>query len=240
MATIDDRVPFVQVELGNRADLSAGNPSRIQNWLWQSYLQVGMSYKFSESEFTDNDQWQQNQDSIDYPDNCRAILNVAFFRHIDGTAIKVNWKNIAYLRRYPTNGASGQQNVGPPAIIASFNQQIFVRPLCDQQVYDAVIDFWQKPIQDPNSIGATVLLVPDDWLEVVDMGAMLRGHVSLGEIDKAQALQQTLFGYTVPTSNKFVPGLMATMYNRRQAEAPGMDYNIQPTSAKRSYTNTAG
>jgi hypothetical protein len=104
-------------------------------------------------------------------------------------------------------------------------------------MYNFTLDYWQKPQQDPNDIGATELLVPDDWLEVVDLGAMMRGHISLGERDKAQEIQQLLFGFTVPTSGKFTPGLMATMYNRRQAEAPGMDYNIQPTQVKRSYTN---
>jgi hypothetical protein len=240
MATIDDRVPFVAVELGNRADLSAGTPSRIENWLWQSYLNLGMSYKFHESEFTLDAQWQQGADSIDYPQDCRAILNVAFFRAQDGTAIKIQWKNIAYLRRYPTQGVTGSQQVGPPAIIASFNEQVFVRPLCDQQVYNVVIDFWQKPVQDQSGVGATELLVPDDFLEIVDMGAMMRGHASLGEVDRAQQLQQLLYGYTLPTSGKFVPGMIAQMYTRRQAEAPGMDYNIQPTSTKRSYTNVGG
>jgi hypothetical protein len=253
-----NRRAFVALELGNRADIqqlgAAGAPSRVDNWLWQSYLNLAMSYHFSEADNTQPDQWQAGADSINYPDAARAIINVAFFRQ-NGTAIRVNWKNIAYLRRYPTGGPALNSNVGPPAIIASFGQQIVVRPLCDSQVYNVIIDFWQKPLQTAgqdalnasppyasqgaNDIGSTLFAVPDDWLEVIDYGAKLRGHADLGEPDRAQAIQQLLYGFTVPTTNKFVPGLIATMWTRRQAEAPNMDYNLQPTGAKRSYTNVS-
>jgi hypothetical protein len=257
MDILANRRPYVAVALGNRADLSqngaGGAPSRIDNWLWQSYLNIGMSYSFSESNATAQTQWQTAQDSIPYPAAARAVKNVAFFRQ-DGTPIKIGWKDIAYIRRYPAQSFSGQQNIGPPAIIATFGQQIFVRPLCDQSLYNVYIDFWTKPQQivgqgsvnppyvslGAADIGATLLQVPDDWFEIIDMGAMLRGYTSLGERDKAQELQQLLFGFTVPTSGKLVPGLIATMWTRRQAEAPGMDYNIQPTSTKRSFTNVGG
>jgi len=238
MDTIDDRVSYVQLELGNRADLTAGNPSRIQNWIWQSYLNLGSSYKFHENQKTVTLQWISGMDSIPYPDDARAILNVAFYRAIDGTAIKVNWKDINYLRRYPTQGLSGAQNVGPPAIAASFTDQLFIRPLCDSQVYNVIIDYWAKPTK-ASPIGDTDLLVPDDFLEIIDMGAMMRGHASLGEAEKAQSLQQLLYGFTIPTTSKFVPGLIATLYTRRQAEAPTMDYNIQPTQTKRTFTNVS-
>lgn len=239
MATIDDRVPFVQVELGNRADLTSGNPSRIQNWIWQSYLNLASSYHFHEADLSVTNQWQAGMDSVDYPADAKSLNSVMFYRQIDGSPIKVNWKDIAFLRRYPQAGTSGQSNVGPPAIIASFAQQIFVRPKCDSQVYDVAIDYRAKPVQDPSGIGATVLLVSDEFLEVIDMGAMMRGHASLGEPDKANALQQLLYGYTMPSTGKFVPGLIATMWTRYQADAPARDYGIPPTSAKRSITNVA-
>src|SRR5260370_30503294 len=107
---------------------------------WGSYLKIGMSYGFSESDDTDSDQWQQGFDSLDYPPTARMLKSVAFFRQ-DGTAIQIKWKDIAYIRRYPTQSLSGQQNVGPPAIIAPLNLKIFIRPLCDQQVYNVIIDF---------------------------------------------------------------------------------------------------
>ncbi len=257
MDILANRRAFVAVALGNRADLSQQTanfvPSRIDNWIWQSYLNIGMSYAFSESEDSDNDQWQTGGDFLDYPPTARMLKSVAFFRQ-DGTAIQIKWKDIAYIRRYPTQSASGQQNVGPPAIVAPYNLKLYVRPLCDQQIYNVTFDFWTQPQQivgqdsvDPPytsqgtaDIGATQIQVPNDWLEVIDMGAMLRGYTSLGERDKAQELQQLLFGFTTPTTGKMVPGLIATMWTRRQAQAPAMDYNIQPTSAKRSFTNVGG
>lgn len=256
MDILANRRAFVALELGNRADIqqlgAQGAPSRVDNWLWQSYLNLAMSYKFSESENTSTDQWQTGSDSINYPTTARAVLNVAFFRHVDGTAIRVWWKDISYLRRYPTTNPGGTQNVGPPSIIATFGQQIFVRPLCDSQLYDVTIDFWEKPLQNAGQpapapfaynptgsadIGGTLFKVPDDWLEVIDYGAKLRGHADLGEPDRANAIQQLLYGFTVPTTNKFVPGLIAQMWTRRQAEAPGMDYGMQPSSKKRDYTS---
>jgi hypothetical protein len=254
-----NRRTLVGVELGNRADIltqgTAGAPSRVDNWLWQSYLNLAMSYKFDGLEQTVNGQWVQNQASIDYPPDVRRIDNISFYRK-DGTALKINWKDIAYIRKYPDPSLSLPSpgnplpSLGPPSIVCDFGQQIFVRPFCDSAgPYNFYLDYWQKPQQVVGGsatgytslgvadIGATVFNVPDDWLEIIDYGAMMRGHASLGEVDKSQALQQLLFGFTIPTTNKFVPGIIAQMWTRRQAQAPMMDYNIQPRQPKRSYTN---
>lgn len=252
MATIEDRRTFVQYELGNRADLSQagvdGAPSRIDNWIWQSYLNLGMSYGFDESETTIQGQWQNGMNVISYPDDARAIKALTFYRQ-SGTVVRVNWKDIAYIRRYSIQqpGSSNMlPSVGPPSVVADYANDIYVRPLCDQSIYNYYLDYWQKPQQalggtdGDNSIQDTELQVPEDWLEVIDMGAMMRGHISLGEKEKAGAIQQNLFGFTIPTTGKFVPGLIATMWTRRQAQAPFMDYGIQPRQAKRSYGSTAG
>src|SRR5258708_5898353 len=119
MDILANRRAFVAVALGNRADLTQlglnGAPSRVDNWLWQSYLNLGMSYAFSESEDSATNQWQQGPESLDYPPTARMLKSVAFFRQ-DGTAIQIKWKDIAYIRRYPATAASGQKNIGPPAI----------------------------------------------------------------------------------------------------------------------------
>lgn len=246
------------VALGNRADLSQQTanfgPSRIDNWIWQSYLELGMGYAFSEAEFTVSDLWDPSDNLngyLAYPATARMIKSAAFYRTVDGTAIQVKWKDIAYLRKYANDKVNA---VGPPSIVAPFNDKLYIRPFCDAgNTYDAILDFWQKPqqlvgvdsvppfppyiAQGSADIGATQILVPDDWLEVVDMGAILRGHVSLLEREKAQELQSLLFGFTMPSTGKNVPGLIGVKWNRRQAQAPAMDYNIQPTQAKKSYTS---
>jgi hypothetical protein len=132
---------------------------------------------------------------------------------------------------------------------------LYVRPYCDTNIYTFLADLWLKPVQivgqdAPDAspaytslgsadIGATEIQVPDDWLEIVDLGAILRGHISLLERDKAAEVQQLLFGLTIPTTGKMVPGLIAVMWNRRQAQAPAMDYNIQPRQPKRTYGNVS-
>lgn len=254
-----NRRPYVEVALGNRADLSQlgtnGSPSRIDQWIWQSYLNLGMTYPFEQSEDTVTGQWQTGMDFISYPPQARRITSIAFYQQ-NGTAIRVGWKDITYLRRYmastpsiPTIG--GLKAVGPPSIVAPFGEKLYVRPYADTNIYNFIADLWIKPQQtigqdsvDPPyvsqgsaDIGATEILVPDDWLEIVDLGAILRGHISLIERDKAREIQELLFGFTVPTTGKMTPGLIAQMWNRRQAQAPSMDYSIQPRQPKRTYTN---
>jgi hypothetical protein len=256
-----NRRPYVTVALGNRADLSQqsanGGPSRIDQWIFQSYMNIGMSYPFHELEETVTGQWTVGMDFIAYPPGARRFDSIAFYQP-NGTAIKISWKDIAYLRRYPASSATipitnGLLSVGPPSIVAPFGEKLFVRPYADSVIYSFIGDIWLKPVQivgqdDPTAnppyvslgstdIGATEILVPDDWLEIVDLGAILRGHISLIEREKAQEIQQLLFGFSMPQSGKMVPGLVAQALSRRQAQAPQMDYNIQPRQAKRSYTN---
>lgn len=254
-----NRRPYVSVALGNRADLSTqganGSPSRIDQWIWQSYLNLGMSYCFEGLEDSFTGQWTEGMDFIPYPPSARRITSIAFYQQ-NGTPIRISWKDIAYLRRYPAQSPTvlvtdGLKSVGPPSIVAPFGEKLFVRPYSDANTYNFVADLWSKPQMtigedstDPPytslgtaDIGATVIAVPDDWLEIVDLGAILRGHTSLIERDKAREIQELLFGFTVPTTGKLTPGLIAQMWTRRQAQAPAMDYNIQPRQPKRTYTN---
>lgn len=249
----------VNDELGRRVDIStlgtAGAPSRIDLWLWASILNVGMTYDFPEAQATLTGQWQQGMDSIVWPPEARGIDSIKFYWP-NGTAIRTYWKDIDYLRRYPAGPVTipvtfPLVSVGPPSITADHNNQIFIRPYADSVVYNYILDYFQKPFQavgqssvDPpytavgtSDIGATPVMVGDDWLEIIDYGAMMRGHIALGEPEKAQSIQQLLFGFTMPQTGKQVPGLIAQALTRRQLMAPRMDYGVQPRQAKRSYTN---
>lgn len=248
----------VALELGNRADISLGFPSRVDNWLWQSYLGFARTYEFSEAQVTVSGQWVTGMDFIQWPDDCRAIDSIKFYWP-NGTSVRTRWKDMDYLRRYPTGPqtlttfAFPLVSIGPPAITAQHGNRIYVRPYADSVRYTYILDYFLVPqqivgldsldpqypydAQTPADIGATQLLVGDDWLEIVELGAEMRGHINLGEPDKAQAIQQLLYGFTLPQTGKQVPGLIAQALNRRQIMAPRMDYNIQPAQAKRSYTN---
>jgi hypothetical protein len=214
-----------------------------------------MTYDFDDAQETVTGQWQTGMESISWPPQTRGIDSIKFY-YPNGTAIKTSWKNIDYLRRYPASQATIPVTnplaaVGPPAITAMFGQNIFVRPYADTTVYTYILDYFLKPQQTIGQdsvtppytnqgaadIGASVLLVGDDWLEIIDYGAMMRGHIALGEPEKAQSIQQLLFGFTMPQTGKQVPGLIAQVLTRRQVMSGNMDYNIQPRQPKRSYTN---
>jgi len=228
----------VLLELGNRADLSTivgGLPSRIDRWLSDSYTEIGMGYDFAELELTIDGQVVQGQDSLAYPADARAVQSLNFYR-LDGSATSVQpfFKNIQYIRQF------NPVNQGPPSNLAYFALTVIMRPVPDQ-TYNYTLDYWQKP-QISNvagDLGATVINVPDDWLEIVDYGAMMRGHAELQEAEKAQVLQNLLYGITLPTG-KAVPGLIAARMTRKQAQSPSMDYGIQPSQAKLSYGSVRG
>lgn len=237
MSTIADRRARVLLALGNRTDLSAitapSVPSRLDQWISDSYTEIGMGYNFSEAELTFNGQVVQSQDSLAYPDDARAILSIMFYRQSDGTPVQPQVKDIQTIRQYSST------TKGPPSQLAYFALKVFMRPVPDQ-TYNYTLDFWQKPQIDNQAgdLGATELLVPDDWLEIIDYGAMMRGHAELQEPEKAQNLQNLLYGVLDPISGKTVGGLMAARMTRRQAQAPVMDYGIGPKQAQRGYGST--
>jgi len=234
MTLLLERRARVLLALGNRSDLAAITnppiPSRLDQWLADSYTEVGMGYSFSEAELSITGQVVQGQDSYAFPDDARAILSNMFYR-LDGTPVQPQVKDIQTIRQFQQN------KQGPPSILGYFALQVFMRPTPDQ-TYNTVIDYWQKP-QINNvlgDLGLTELNVPDDWLEIIDYGAMMRGHAELQEPEKAANLQQILYGTIDPNTHKTVGGMMAAKMTRRQAHAPVMDYGMRPSQAKRSYT----
>lgn len=230
MAKISDLKIDVGLALGNRGDILQGAPSRVTNWIKSSYIAFGMAYAFSELETSEDDQVDVSNDGeLDYPDTARRINCITFYRP-DGTALNPSLKDVNTIRQY------NQTTPGPPAIVAFYGNKILFRPKADG-LYSVKIDFWQKP-QIEKDVDSTDLLIPDDWLEVVSYSAQMRGFVSLMEPERAQAIQQLLYGSTVPTTGKFVPGLVHELWTRYQAQAPKMDYGIAPRQAKRSYTST--
>lgn len=241
----------VLTALGNRADLSviqAGPiPSRIDNWLRNSYLEIGACFDFAEAEISATGQIIQGTDDpqVAFPNDARAIKSLVFYR-LDGTVCAPEWKDITTIRMY------NNQAQGPPSIMCVFGQGVIVRPKPDN-TYNWVMDYWQAPqIIDSGivldgtqagpsgDIGQTVLKVPDDWLEVIDYGAMMRGYAELpGMQERAAQIQSLLYGVTLP-QGKTSPGLIAAKMTRRQAMAPTMDYGMVPKQARRSYGSSVG
>lgn len=221
MAKISDRSTRVQNMLGGRTE--TGFISRVYNWLMDAYLEIGMGYDFSELEST-SILTIPGTGLIGYDPTWRAIKGKPTLLKPDQTVSPIDFKDISYIRRFPlTTGSSG-----PPRVVASFNRQLNFRPLPDTAgPYQVILDVWVKPTQAQN-IQDTVLNLPDDWLEILDWAAAMRGHTELFERDKARELQMLLYGgYNADTKQK-VTGIITQKMQQRQAEAPARDYGMQP------------
>lgn len=227
MSTIGDFVPEVQLNLGNRSDLA----SRISFWLGRGYMDLGMSYPFEELEDTIDDMFVPNIDIYDYPGNVRAIKTISMtpFANMQQP---VKRKDIKIVRRYNTTSQTG-----PPSIYASYHKQILVRPIPNQG-YPFKWDVWMKPaidFTDASTLNPTVILLPDDWLEILMYMATLRGHIGLLERDKATEIHTLLYGDPTDVNQ---PGLIKTKLLIHSAESYDAEYGTRPKIRAYSHTGT--
>lgn len=224
MATIGDQVATVQLMLGNRSDLAA----RISQWLAFGYLDLGMSYPFEELESSTDDFFQAGIGTYDYPVTARAIKTISMT--IGQAQQPIKRRDIKIIRRY---NVSNQQ--GPPSIYGTRAKQILVRPIPDK-TYPFIWDTWDLPQVDQTStatINATNLLLPLDWIEILQYMAALRGHIALLERDKAQEIHTLLYG---DPTDVVQPGLIKTKLLIHSAESYDSDYAIRPKI--RAYAHT--
>jgi hypothetical protein len=232
--TIAQRVNNVAMKLGNRQDLLQPAPgsgftySRIAGWLRDAYISVAYSRTFETSEQTITFQTVPNQDTYPYPTTVRAIKSLVGQRQDNGAPVIVEWKDINYVRRYTTGFPQGGSNwVGTPSIVAAWANTLIFRPIPDNVPYTFFLDAWMKPIITTDVV-STQLFVPDDWYEIIDYEATMRGHAELLERDKAVEIARLLNGWTDPTTGAKTIGLIERLQNRYQASAPYVDYGLQP------------
>jgi hypothetical protein len=223
MTKISDLSQDVLYNLGNRADLSTGTPSRIDKWIWDAYLDLGKAYPFEELEKTKDDAFVGNVDTYNYPVDARAIITISYTT-ASGSQQPVIRRHIRILRRYSSVAP------GPPAIYAPFGRQILVRPVPDQ-FYNFKWDYWQLP-QAAGVLADTVVLLPEEWIkDVLVYEATMRGHAQLFERDKAAELRQLLYGDPEDPTN---PGMIKRKLLTRAAENVDSDFAIRPR--KRNYS----
>lgn len=232
MATIADRKPDALLELGNRADLDTGTPSRLDKWYRDSYIELAMNVPLETLETSKEDSFVASDDGVfDLPDDCRVpkciTLNTAGAAPLStaptSSVVTLEYKDITYIRRMSS------QAQGPPAVYTLYANKCIVRPRPDQE-YAIIWDYWQLPAIS-GTIADTPLLVPLDWLEIVDMGALMRGFKSLLERDKARELQELLYGFKTPTG-KAVPGYITYRQTQQQAGSEYENYGLQPRNRK--------
>jgi hypothetical protein len=232
--TITSRVNNVAMKLGNRQDLlqpapgSGNSYSRIAGWLRDAYISISYSQTFEQTEQTLTFLTIPMIDTYSYPTTVRAIKSLVGVRQDSNTAVIVEWKDMNYLRRYTAgNQGSGQPFQGTPSIVSAFGNNVIFRPIPDNVPYLFYLDCWMKPVITTDVV-STQLFVPDDWFEVIDYEAAMRGHAELLERDKGAELARLLYGYTDPTTGAKIQGLTDRLQNRRQAQAPYVDYGLQP------------
>lgn len=82
---------------------------------------------------------------------------------------------------------------GTPAYWSRYMNQIFIAPQPNQNYYSYMRYQVQHPFSNPPVLTDTILL-DDDWREIIEYSAALRGAGDLRMLDYAQTYKQTLFG----------------------------------------------
>lgn len=222
MTAISDLVSDVAFGLGNRTDLTSGSPSKVAGYVQKAYVDLGSSYRFELLQVTkENLVFSENEDTYAYPADARAI-NAITAQDANGNALPVRKKDIHTIRRFGTNP-------GPPSIYAPYGTNFIIRSIPDQE-YTYTLDYWQIP-QITQDVVSTVLLVPTDWVLIVQYLATMIGHIALLERDKAGELHKLLYGDPVHPD---MPGLIKERLLRWAAENVDSDYAIRPVI--KSYT----
>jgi len=235
MATIAQRTGDVALELGNRSDITSGVPSRVDVWYKNSYISIAMGFNFEQLENSVVN-GMSGAFQMQFPATARAINSLVYLDQ-NGGVTKPKFTDIESIRKSGDFAGLTSQPLTPgrPGLYTLYEGNLLFSPPFDSGNYQVILDTWDKPLI-ANPISATVLNVPDDWLEAVDYGAIMRGHVFLGEPDKAMNVQRLLYGYTDPGSGKYIPGMLSQLQTRKQANAPARDYGLQPKVSRTGYT----
>ncbi len=238
MSTLNDRIARVLYNLGNRADLS----TRVLGWLQDSYIELGMAYEFAELEDKYNQTMVVGTGDYSYPTMAtangsrltgfavRAIKSLTAIHPTSGVRFPLTYRDAKYIDRYPELTT----NYGTPSIYADEGKQALIRPAPDV-AYTLRWRVWCEPLITALTPGTTVILLPNDWLEILDYTATLKGYVDLKEFDKAKETHQTLYGSFDPRTGKMIPGLIAQRMTTKSAAIVQQDYAVRPVV--RRYTS---
>jgi hypothetical protein len=214
---IGDRIDTVVSLLSGRTDKN----SAISSWLMNSYRELAFAVPFEELEETETVNLVPNSPTLDYPIGARAIKSVTLGYPVNNpqAALPLPKRNKDILNRYLF------VKPGQTAIWAPYGEQMWFGPVPDQP-YPLVRDWWRRPQPDQTDINNTLIELPDDWIEIVDYGAQMRGWIDPQEFDKAAGLRTMLWGDPDPTKKN--PGLIKTKLTRIQAEYMNADYGFRP------------
>jgi len=237
---IADRFGNVKMKLGGRTDLN----NNIYDWIGASYSEYAMAYDFEDLEETTTTSIDGNNSNNTYPyptvtDNNNNDWEVRAVKNLIGKesenannnrTLHLIWKPVKLFDRLPNS-------TGRPVIYTVYKKQVILHPAPSSDYEGWLLKWrvWLKPrFESGNNYANTEIFLPDDWLELVDYGAAMRGHASLLERDKAAEVMQLLYGSFDQRRGHRVPGLIEQKLLMRHAEAPFKDYAMRPKN--RRYT----
>lgn len=229
--TIGDRKINVAMKLGNRADLlqpavgSVFTYSRISGWLRDAYIATATCRVFEQTQTTLQFSTAAGSDTYPVPADMRAKIALTGYDQYN-TPIIMDEKNITYIRRYNSGQTGPGSAQNRPSLYCFFGSSIIFRPVPNGS-FNMYLDYWQKPLID-STLDDTELLLPDEWLEIIDYEAAVRGNAELLQEDKSRLIQELIYGFMDPTTQHYVPGLIERLQNREQAQSPYKDYGLQP------------
>jgi len=214
METIAQHIPIVRSMLGGRTDIDA----KITQWLVNGYRDIAHTIPFETLEFSVNVLTVANIESYMYPAGARGIKAITMGIPPSNPAsfVPLYKKNMAIIDRYA-------RQPGQPSIWAPWGNQFYLRAIPNNS-YQIVLRCWHW-VELLNPVETTGFNVPDDWLEIIDYAAQMRGHIDLAEADKANAIRVLLYGN--PKKPEY-PGLIKQRLTRIQAEYENANYGLRP------------
>jgi hypothetical protein len=231
--TIKDRRVKVQILLSNRSDLAAiqgsETHSKIDGWLSDAYIDLGNSYGFEDLELGPITMITPNDGVTAYmplPDECRAVKQISIDPNGDGHYIPMYGPSDYNVLRRTSSVAPGM-----PSRWARRGYNVWFDRAPDK-TYNIQVTYWQKPLiivdatNSASDIEDTLILMPDDWLEILDRCAALRGWEYIQDPLGVQGTKTMLYGD--PSDPRKGPGLIKAKMMARTAERTDSNYAIAP------------
>lgn len=125
---------------------------------------------------------------------------------------------------------------GEPAMYARWGDNIEFNCLPNRDTYTYRVRYWSRPTLNVD-VGATVLLIPEEWEELLMWETLYRMYYILDQPEKAQSLVMTSFMPQQPGVNRklqFETAIIPRLWNDllrtvSQREAIDEDFSMAPT-----------
>ena len=222
-------------KLSNRTDLLARG---VYQWIQDAILEISRDFRFQGLERS-GPQFQCTAGQISYP--LSDFMNVvpgevitnlmpSLFRFFNpftpgagnnaGSTLK--WKTIDALELM-------FQTPGIPTYFTRYNDLLYVAPVPDT-TYTAYLRYQvEHPFSDP-PVASDPFLLPNEWKEIIEYAAALRGATVLRLLDYSSQYHSTLFGdpeFQRSSGGRGQPGLIARRKTQMETDGTSMMRSIR-------------